>query len=116
MSELKLITMDSVQVKEIDWLWYPYIPMGKITIIEGDPGQGKTSLVLKIAAILSNGGILMGDTEKRGVNLGKFGNPDLKWERANQFDIGIDLSLWNRIHVTADYYHRKRSVFRTWTS
>ena len=65
MSELKLITMDSIQVKEIDWLWYPYIPMGKITIIEGDPGQGKTSLVLKIAAILSNGGILMGDTEKR---------------------------------------------------
>ena len=65
MSELKLITMDSVQVKEIDWLWYPYIPMGKITIIEWDPGQGKTSLVLKIAAILSNGGILMGDTEKR---------------------------------------------------
>lgn len=37
------------------------------------------------------------------------GNPDLKWERANQFDIGIDLSLWNRLHITADYYYRKTS-------
>ena len=39
------------------------------------------------------------------------GNPDLKWERANQFDIGIDLSLWNRLHITADYYYRKTSEF-----
>lgn len=37
------------------------------------------------------------------------GNPDLKWERANQVDIGIDLSLWNRLHITADYYYRKTS-------
>ncbi|WP_455611117.1 TonB-dependent receptor domain-containing protein, partial [Bacteroides sp.] len=34
------------------------------------------------------------------------GNPDLKWARANQFDLGLDLSLLNRIHITADYYNR----------
>ena len=28
---------------------------------------------------------------------------------SNQFDIGIDLSLWNRLHITADYYYRKTS-------
>ena len=33
-----------VQSKEVNWLWYPYIPYGKITIIQGDPGEGKTTL------------------------------------------------------------------------
>lgn len=34
--ELKLIHMEDVVSKEVEWLWYPYIPYGKITIIEGD--------------------------------------------------------------------------------
>lgn len=48
--ELKLIHMEDVVSKEVEWLWYPYIPYGKITIIEGDPGEGKTTLVLMLAA------------------------------------------------------------------
>ena len=39
----------------MSWLWYPFIPYGKLTIIQGDPGDGKTTLVLNIAAKLSNG-------------------------------------------------------------
>lgn len=54
-TELKLIHMEDVISKEVGWIWYPYIPFGKITIIEGDPGEGKTTLVLKIAALLSKG-------------------------------------------------------------
>lgn len=42
--ELKLIHMEEVVSKEVSWLWYPYIPYGKITVIEGDPGEGKTTL------------------------------------------------------------------------
>lgn len=53
--ELKLIHMEDVVSKEVEWLWYPYIPYGKITIVEGDPGEGKTTLVLKLAAALSMG-------------------------------------------------------------
>ena len=34
------------------------------------------------------------------------GNPDLKWERTTQFDVGFDLSLWNRLNITFDYYTR----------
>lgn len=34
------------------------------------------------------------------------GNPNLKWERTNQWNYGIDLTLWNRINVTFDYYTR----------
>lgn len=62
--ELKLIHMEDVVSKEVEWLWYPYIPYGKITIIEGDPGEGKTTLVLKLAAALSMGLPLPCDDDK----------------------------------------------------
>ena len=62
--ELKLIHMEDVVSKEVEWLWYPYIPYGKIIIIEGDPGEGKTTLVLKLAAALSRGLPLPCDDDK----------------------------------------------------
>lgn len=55
---LKLIRMNEVEATEIDWLWYPYIPYGKITVIQGDPGDGKTTCVLAIAAALTTGAAL----------------------------------------------------------
>ena len=55
MAELKIINMDEVSVEEVQWLWYPYIPYGKLTIIHGDPGEGKTTLILRLAALFSRG-------------------------------------------------------------
>lgn len=55
MAELKIISMDEVAVEEVEWLWYPYIPYGKLTIIHGDGGEGKTTLILRLAALLSRG-------------------------------------------------------------
>lgn len=52
---LKIIHMDEIEVTDTRWLWYPYIPYGKITIIQGDPGEGKTTLVLHLAASLTRG-------------------------------------------------------------
>ena len=43
------------EIVEIEWLWKPFIPYGKITIIEGDGGDGKTTMILTIAAMLSAG-------------------------------------------------------------
>ena len=53
--ELNIIKMSEIQSEEIEWLWYPFIPYGKLTIIQGDPGDGKTTLALNIAAKLSRG-------------------------------------------------------------
>ena len=53
--ELKLIRMNEVEATAINWLWYPYIPFGKITVIQGDPGDGKTTVVLAIAAAVTTG-------------------------------------------------------------
>ena len=55
---LKLIRMNEVEQTEIKWLWYPYIPFGKITVIQGDPGDRKTTVVLAIAAAATTGAAL----------------------------------------------------------
>ena len=52
---MKLINMESVKVEQIEWLLYPFIPFGKVTIIQGDPGEGKTTMVLQIIAKLTRG-------------------------------------------------------------
>ena len=36
MSELKLKPLSTVQPQQVEWLWYPYIPFGKVTILQGD--------------------------------------------------------------------------------
>ena len=53
--QLKLINMGTVEVEQIEWLLYPFIPFGKVTIIQGDPGEGKTTMVLQIIAKLTRG-------------------------------------------------------------
>ena len=47
--------MEQVEVEKIDWLLYPFIPFGKVTIVQGDPGEGKTTMVLQIIAKLTKG-------------------------------------------------------------
>lgn len=44
-----------VKNKDIKWLWYPFIPYGKITLVQGDPGEGKSTFMLNLAAILTTG-------------------------------------------------------------
>ena len=61
---LKLIHMDQVEVEEIKWLFYPFIPYGKVTIIQGDPGEGKTTVVLQIIAKLTKGEAILSETSE----------------------------------------------------
>lgn len=65
MSEMKIINMADVETKEVNFLWYPYIPYGKLTIIQGDPGEGKTTAILQIAALLTKGEKLPEDDSER---------------------------------------------------
>ncbi len=58
MENFEIVSYDRIQSKEIRWLWYPYIPFGKITIVQGDPGEGKTTFVLSLLSILSRGDYL----------------------------------------------------------
>lgn len=53
--DLELIRMSDIQPEQVQWLWYPYIPLGKLTVIQGDPGEGKTTFVLAVIAALTKG-------------------------------------------------------------
>lgn len=45
----------SVKQRKVEWLWYPYIPYGKLTILQGDPGEGKSTFMINVAALLTRG-------------------------------------------------------------
>ena len=50
--KLELIRASEIDPKSVDWLWYPFIPYGKVTLVQGDPGDGKSTFLLTIAAML----------------------------------------------------------------
>jgi archaellum biogenesis ATPase FlaH len=47
--------LSDVETQQVDWLWQRRIPLGKITILDGDPGMGKSLLSIFIAACVSTG-------------------------------------------------------------
>ncbi len=51
----KLVCLDSVVAVPVEWLWEPYLPLGKLTILEGDPAIGKSFFAMTLAAIISRG-------------------------------------------------------------
>ena len=53
----ELITLYSdVKTTNVRWLWYPFIAIGKITLLQGDPGDGKSTMMMNLIAELSTGG------------------------------------------------------------
>jgi TonB-dependent starch-binding outer membrane protein SusC len=57
--------------------------------------------------LLGSGTAIFNGERQPTITRSSFGNPDLKWEKVNQYDIGLELGLFNnRINLIADYYHR----------
>lgn len=54
-SRVTMVCMADVAPEPVNYLWHPYIPLGKLTLLEGDPGGGKTWLALAIAAATTAG-------------------------------------------------------------
>lgn len=57
-NELLQIPFSSIKPKPIQWLWENRIPRGMITLFAGDPGKGKSQLLLWIASMCSIGGTM----------------------------------------------------------
>nr|WP_298543085.1 AAA family ATPase [uncultured Lachnoclostridium sp.] len=57
---VEIIRMSEVDTQTVAWLWKPYIPFGKVTIVQGNPGEGKTTFALRLAAACTTGGTLPG--------------------------------------------------------
>ena len=65
-----LITrLSDVEPQDVAWLWHPYIPLGKLTLLEGDPGLGKTFISLTLAAAITRGWPLLSQTGAPGDDL-----------------------------------------------
>lgn len=45
----------NIESKSVDWLWFPYIPFGKLSVIQGDPGEGKSTFILNLLSLLTRG-------------------------------------------------------------
>ena len=60
-----VVRIGDVDRVEVEWVWHPYIPRGKLTLLEGDPGQGKSWITLAIATALSLGHGLPGEDKSR---------------------------------------------------
>jgi hypothetical protein len=54
------IRMADIESEAVEWLWHPYISLGKLTSVEGDPGVGKSWLTMALAAQVSRGAKLPG--------------------------------------------------------
>jgi len=65
-----IITMDQIEAEKVDWLWRNRIPIGRITMLDGDPGSGKSTLSLVIASAVSRGVALpFGEKPKSPANV-----------------------------------------------
>ena len=51
---VEIIRMSEVGTQAVEWLWEPYIPFGKVTIVQGNPGEGKTTFALRLCAACTN--------------------------------------------------------------
>ena len=60
-----IIKLSEIQSTKTEWLWYPYIPLGKISLMTADPGTGKTFLSLYLAAQVSTGRPFYGEDKQR---------------------------------------------------
>jgi len=52
---LVTVPLSTIEPQDVAWLWEPYIPLQKLTLLEGDPESGKTYLMLAIAAAVTRG-------------------------------------------------------------
>ena len=57
LTPLEVKKLSEIEEEEIKWIWEPYIPLGCLVALVGDPGLGKSTIAMKIASILSKGEI-----------------------------------------------------------
>ena len=55
---VKIIRMSGVELTPVEWLWKPYLPFGKLSVLQGNPGEGKTYFAMHLAAACTNGKLL----------------------------------------------------------
>lgn len=95
------ISMAEVEEENIDWLWYPYLARGEMTILEGDPGLGKSYLAQMIAKAVCDGDTL--DSPKK---------KPLKPGRVAYFDVENSMGSVTRKRLTENGCQNLHNFFQ----
>lgn len=84
---------DNVEQAKVDWLFEPYIPVGEVTLMAGDPGEGKSTTAQAIATACTNGSEICGRPIKQGPVVFMSAEQSRSTVTVPRFkDMGADLS------------------------
>jgi len=79
----------------------------KLRTSYGLTGNSEIPSYSSLSLLSSNYASVINDARVSGTGISRLANPDLKWEKTAQTDIGLELGLWNgRLNLEADYYYR----------
>ncbi len=53
---IEVVNLASIHVEAVVWLWHRFLPVGSVTLFDGNPGEGKSTIVADIIARLTTGG------------------------------------------------------------
>ncbi len=80
----------------------------KLRTSYGLTGNSEIPSYSSLSLLSSNYATIYNDTRVSGTGLSRLANPDLKWEKTAQADIGLEIGLFsNRVNIEADFYYRK---------
>jgi hypothetical protein len=80
----------------------------KVRTSFGLTGNSEIPAYSSLSLLSSNYATVYGDTKVSGTGISRLANPDLRWEKTAQTDVGVELGLLKgRINMEADYYYRK---------
>lgn len=98
------------KVSEEDFLkGSPAISNLKLRASYGLTGNSEIGSYRSLAGLSTNA-YIFGNNRASGSTIGRLANPDLRWEKTAQFDIGFELGLFNdRINVVGDAFYKKTS-------
>ncbi|MDF5691658.1 TonB-dependent receptor [Aquirufa sp. WAEICH-18A] len=83
----------------------PAVSFMKIRASLGEIGNNNIGNYTHYALINNTVNGVFGNTVAPGASVSSLANPNLGWEKTRQFDLGLDLNLWNdRVNFTYDYY------------
>jgi len=95
---LSAFRLDQIEARPLEWLWFPYIARGKCTIVEGQPGVGKSTVALDLVARLSRGAAMPGESEGSGKGVRSLilaADHDAADVQSRLAGVGADLSRVN---------------------
>jgi TonB-linked SusC/RagA family outer membrane protein len=76
----------------------------------GLTGNSEIPSYSSLSLLSSNYATVYNDTRVSGTGISRLANPDLKWEKTAQTDVGLEIGLFNgRLNIEADYYYRLTS-------